>query len=78
VISNFDLSVSLEINFYTLETSKSTMVGEDFGLFSPFAAEKALTAVSEKCSRCDTRSCSHKTSSVTQTPICKRALCKIS
>jgi hypothetical protein len=54
-----------EINFYTLETSNSAMVGEDFGLFSPFAAKKALTDVSEKCSKCDTRGCSHKLGSVT-------------
>jgi len=37
---------------------------EDFGLFP---SGKALTTVSEKASRRDTRRCSHKISSVTQT-----------
>ena len=53
------------------------MVGEDFGLFSPFAAKKALTAVSEKCSKCDTRSCSHKLGSVTN-PNLSAILCAVS
>jgi len=55
--------------FITLDTKNSTEAGEDFGLFSPKSAKKALTAVSEKASRCDTCGCSHKTGSVTQSAI---------